>query len=144
MFASFPSPACGERAFFEIIKESFFRNITDENRKVKFGGKIRFTPRAGKKESREPQYLDWRKGCINGKILAKIKKINNIIMLNKIIRIISDLVGRSDLVSCCPGKKAGAEDKKGREKPSKPPFPCFRKETRWQRADRAEAAEARI
>jgi hypothetical protein len=37
--------------------------------------------------------------------------------------IISKLVGRSDPPPCCPGKKAGAEAKKGREKPFK--FPLF-------------------
>ena len=45
---------------------------------------------------------------------------------------------------CCPGKKAGAEAKKGREKPSQFPPLRFRKETRWQRERRAETAEARI
>jgi hypothetical protein len=43
-----------------------------------------------------------------------------------------------------PGEKAGAEAKKGREKPSQFPPLCLRKETRWQRDHRAETAEARI
>jgi hypothetical protein len=54
------------------------------------------------------------------------------------------LVGRSDPFSCCPGKKAGAEAKKGREKSSLFPPLCLRKETRWQKDRRAETAEARI
>jgi len=58
--------------------------------------------------------------------------------------IISNLVGRLNPFLCCPGKKAGAEAKKGWEKLSKLPFPCLRKETRWQRDNRAETAEARI
>jgi len=62
----------------------------------------------------------------------------------KEIRIISKLVGRSGPFSCCPGKKAGAEAKKGREKPLGLPLLRFRKETRWQRGHRAETAEARI
>ena len=59
-------------------------------------------------------------------------------------KIISKLAGRSDPFSCCPGKKAGAEAKKGREKSSLFPPPCLRKETRWPRDTRAETAEARI
>jgi hypothetical protein len=53
-------------------------------------------------------------------------------------------MNRSGRSSCCPGKKAGAEAKKGREKPS--PFSPlrFRKETRWQGDRRAETAEARL
>ncbi|MBP1718042.1 MAG: hypothetical protein H6Q43_1480 [Deltaproteobacteria bacterium] len=58
--------------------------------------------------------------------------------------LISDLIGRSDQFPCCPGKKAGAEDKKGREKPSQFSPLCFRKERRGQRDTRAETAEARI
>jgi len=60
------------------------------------------------------------------------------------MRIISNLVGRSDPLPCCPGKKAGAEAKKGREKPPQLPLLRFRKETRWQRDNQAETAEARI
>jgi len=63
---------------------------------------------------------------------------------NSFLRIISNLVGRSDPLPCCPGKKAGAEDKKGREKSLKVPPLCFRKETRGQRDNRAETAEARM
>jgi hypothetical protein len=58
--------------------------------------------------------------------------------------IISNLVGHSDPSPCCPGKKAGAEEKKGRENPSQFPPLCFRKETRGERDTRAETAEARI
>jgi hypothetical protein len=58
--------------------------------------------------------------------------------------IVSNLVGRSALSACCPGKKAGAEDKKGREKPSQVSPLCFRKETRGQRDTRAETAEVRL
>jgi hypothetical protein len=64
--------------------------------------------------------------------------------MGKEIRIISNLVGRLTPFLCCPGKKAGAEAKKGREKPFKLPLLRFRKETRWQRDNRAETAEARI
>ena len=53
-------------------------------------------------------------------------------------------MGRSDPFSCCPGKKAGAEAKKGREKPDRAPLLRFRKETRRQRDGRAETAEARL
>jgi len=60
------------------------------------------------------------------------------------MKIISKFVGRSDPFSCCPGKKAGAEAKKGREKPLGLPLLRFRKETRWPRNGRAETAEARI
>jgi hypothetical protein len=59
-------------------------------------------------------------------------------------RIISNLVGHSDPSPCYPGKKAGAEDKKGRENPSQFPPLCFRKETRGERDTWAETAEARI
>jgi len=60
------------------------------------------------------------------------------------MKIISKLVGRSDPFSCCPGKKAGAEAKKGREKPLGLPPLRFRKETRGPRNSRAETAAARI
>ena len=64
--------------------------------------------------------------------------------IRKFVRIISNLVGHSDPSPCCPGKKAGAEDKKGRENPSQFPPLCFRKETRGERDTWAETAEARI
>jgi hypothetical protein len=54
------------------------------------------------------------------------------------------IVDHSDPFSCCPGKKAGAEAKKGREKSSVVLPLCPRKERRWQRDRRAETAEARI
>ena len=54
------------------------------------------------------------------------------------------ILGRLDLSPCCPGKKAGAEVKKGREKSSRSYYPCLRKETRWLRHRCAETAEARI
>jgi len=57
---------------------------------------------------------------------------------------ISTLVGHAEKFSCCPGKEAGAEVKKGREKPSKFSPLRFRKETRWPWDRRAETAEARI
>jgi len=47
-------------------------------------------------------------------------------------------------VPCCPGKKAGAEAKKGREKATQYPPLRFRKETRGERDIRAETAEARL
>jgi len=59
-------------------------------------------------------------------------------------RIISKLGDRLDPSPCCPGKKAGAEGKKGREKPSRFPCPCLHKETRGPRHHQAETAEARI
>jgi hypothetical protein len=58
--------------------------------------------------------------------------------------IISGLIDRLDSSPCCPGKKAGAEAKKGREKPSRFSPPRFRKEMRRQRENRAETAEARL
>jgi len=66
------------------------------------------------------------------------------ILRPKKIGIISKLVGRSEPFSCCPGKKAGAEAKKGREKPNWIPLLGFRKETRGQKVYRAETAEARL
>jgi hypothetical protein len=60
------------------------------------------------------------------------------------MRIISDLVGRSDPSPCCPGKKAVAEGKKGREQLPWFSLLGFRKETRGQRNTRAGTAEARI
>ena len=60
------------------------------------------------------------------------------------MRIISNSVDQSNRLSRCPGEKAGAEAKKGRE------ISCwisplgFREETRWQRDRWAETAEARI
>jgi len=60
------------------------------------------------------------------------------------IRIICKFVGRSDPFSCCPGKEAGAEAKKGREKPLGLPLLRFRKETRGPRNGRAETAAARV
>jgi len=54
------------------------------------------------------------------------------------------LFGRSAPSPCCPGKKTGAEAKKGREKPSWFSPLWFRKETRGQRESRAETAAARI
>jgi hypothetical protein len=59
-------------------------------------------------------------------------------------RTISNLVRRPDRSSCFPGKKAGVEAKKGREKPSKFSVIRFHEETRWQRDNKAETAEARI
>ncbi len=58
--------------------------------------------------------------------------------------IISKLVGRFDRSPRCPGKKAGAEAKKGLEKPGQFPFLPFPKEKRWPRKIRAETVEARI
>jgi hypothetical protein len=53
-------------------------------------------------------------------------------------------VGRSNRLCRCPGKKAGAEAKKGREKPFQSSPLCFRKETRGEKNSRSETAEARI
>jgi hypothetical protein len=58
--------------------------------------------------------------------------------------IISNLVDRLDKSPCCPGKKAGAEAEKGREKPSRFSPLCFRKQTRGESDTRAETAEARV
>ncbi|MBP1713271.1 MAG: hypothetical protein H6Q42_1474 [Deltaproteobacteria bacterium] len=54
------------------------------------------------------------------------------------------IIGRSDRRLRCPGKRAGAEAKEGREKPSQFFFFYFRKEKRKQRDTRIETAEARI
>jgi hypothetical protein len=58
--------------------------------------------------------------------------------------ILSLEVSRSALSPCCPGKKAGVEAKKGREKPSWFIPLGVRKEMRRQRDNRAETAEVRI
>jgi hypothetical protein len=59
-------------------------------------------------------------------------------------RVISDFVNRSSPSPRCPGKKAGAEAEKGREKPSRFSPLGFRKEKRRQRDNGAETAEARF
>ena len=53
-------------------------------------------------------------------------------------------VGRSNRLCRCLGKKAGAEAKKGPEKPFQSPPLFFRKETRGERNSRSETAEARL
>jgi hypothetical protein len=62
----------------------------------------------------------------------------------RVLWIISKLVGRSDPSPCCPDKKAGAEDKKGRAQLSLIPPLCFRKEGRGKRDSRAETAGVRL
>jgi len=57
--------------------------------------------------------------------------------------IISEFVARLNPFRCCPGKKAGAEVKKGREILPRFLLPGFRKQKRSQRDLRAETAEAR-
>jgi hypothetical protein len=65
-------------------------------------------------------------------------------LFQALIGILSNSVGGSYQPPRWPGKKSGAEGKKGREKPCQFPFLHFRKEARRQRDSRAETAEARI
>jgi hypothetical protein len=105
----------------ELHNKIFFRNCHSGPHRLK---KSKNTP--------------WKGNIIRTSIFPIITLSNNIMW------IISKLVGRSDPSPCCPGKKAGAEDKKGRAQLSLIPPLCFRKEGRGERDSRAETAGVRL